>query len=427
MKLKRRAFLQSMAVPTALLARRSSRSAATSGYVVGVGRTSDPYQAARTAIAASGQFPSAAMAGKTVVIKPNLGFAEPSASGITTDPEVVRAIVDLALDAGATRILIAEGSCVQPCPFGPCGYGFFQTYGPPGVISLVDLCNQTDRLVKVGKPGGMVYQSLWLPDPAVNPGAIFISAAKLKTHLSVGATLSMKCLVGMAPPSIYTVPSQWPRQDLHYRGIAESIIDLNCARPVDFAVIDGIWGMEGEGPTSGTAIQANLVFAGLNPTAVDLVALQAIQIAQLRVPYLYYAGSLGMGPTSVDDGITVTGDAYSPVPFTPASTPPTVWHPVSSPNPLAAGQSAAISYQMPQACYTLLEIIQDSDTTPGVTSVKTLHDWTARPAGVETMVWDGTDNNGNPVAPGVYLPRVQAQYTLSGPINYASTILAVTK
>jgi len=218
----------------------------------------------------------------------------------------------------------------------------------------------------------------------------------------------------------------WPRQDLHYRGIAESIIDLNCARPIDFAVIDGIWGMEGEGPTSGTAIQADLVFAGLNPTAVDLVALQAIAIPQVTVPYLYYAGSLGMGPTSVTDGITVTGDAYTPVPFTPASTPPTIWHPNSNPNPLKQGQSASISYKMPQACYTLLEIIQDSDTTPGVVSVKTLHNWTQRPAGVETVVWDGTDNNGNPVAPGVYLPRVQAQYTLSGPINYASTILTVT-
>jgi uncharacterized protein (DUF362 family) len=415
-----------MAVPTALLTGRSSRAAATSGYVVGVGHSSQAYGAARTAIAASGQFPSAAIAGKTVVIKPNLVIASPSTTGITTDPQVVRAIVDLALAAGASRIIIAEGSCVQPCPFAACGYGFFQNYGPAGVITLVDLCQQPDRLVPVGKPGGMVYQSMWLPTTVTGPDAIFISAAKLKTHLSVGATLSMKCLVGMAPPSIYTAPSMWPRQDLHYRGIAESIIDLNCARPVDFAVIDGIWGMEGEGPTSGTAIQADLVFAGLNPTAVVLVALQAIAIPQVTVPYLYYAGSLGMGPTSVTDGVTVTGDAYTPVPFKPAGTPPTVWHPNSNPNPLKQGQSARISYKMPQACYTLVEIIQDSDTTPGVVPVKTLHGWTQRPAGVETVVWDGTDNNGNPVAPGVYLPRVQAQYTLSGPINYASTILTLT-
>lgn len=413
-----------MAAPAALLTGRSIPAATSPAYIVGVGNSSQAYLAARTAIAACGQFPAAAMAGQTVIVKPNLVIAEPSTTGITTDPEVVRAIVDLALAAGAARIVIAEGSCVQPAPFGPCGYGFFRTYDPQGRITLVDLCQQADRLVKVASPGGMVYQQLWLPDTVTGPSAIFISAAKLKTHLSVGATLSMKNLVGMAPPSIYTVPSQWPRQDLHYRGIAESIIDLNCARPVHFAVIDGIWGMQGEGPTSGTAIQANLVFAGLNPTAVDLVALQAIQIPQVTVPYMYYAGSLGLGPTSVD-GVTVKGDTYAPVPFAPATTPPTVWHPVAIPNPLTQGQSASISYMMPQACYTLLEIIQDSDAQPGVTSVKTLHDWTERPAGLETMVWDGTADDGSPVAPGVYLARVQAQYTLSGPINYASTIVTV--
>jgi len=414
-----------MAVPTALLAAGRTQAAASPGYVVGVGHSSQAYRAARTAIAASGQFPSAAMAGKTVIIKPNLVIAALSTSGITTDPQVVRAIVDLALDAGAARILIAEGSCDQPCPFGPCGYGFLPNYDPQARITLVDLCKQPDRLVPVGKPGGLVYQQMWLPDPVTGPDAIFISAAKLKTHLSVGATLSMKCLVGMAPPNIYTVANQWPRQDLHYRGIAESIIDLNCARPVDFAVIDGIWGMQGEGPTSGTAIQADLVFAGLNPTAVDLVALRAIQISPATVPYLHYAGNLGLGPTSADD-VTVKGDAYTPVPFAPAVTPPTVWHPVAVPSALTQGQSASIAYQMPRACYTLLEIIQDSDTQPGVTSVKTLHNWTHRPAGVETMVWDGTANDGSVVAPGVYLARVQAQYTLNGPINYASTRVTVT-
>jgi flagellar hook assembly protein FlgD len=81
---------------------------------------------------------------------------------------------------------------------------------------------------------------------------------------------------------------------------------------------------------------------------------------------------------------------------------------------------------MPQACCTRLEIIQDSDAQPGVTLVRTLHDWTQRPAGVETMAWDGSADDGSPVPPGVYLARVQAQTTLSGPINYASTIVTVT-
>jgi flagellar hook assembly protein FlgD len=131
-----------------------------------------------------------------------------------------------------------------------------------------------------------------------------------------------------------------------------------------------------------------------------------------------------MGPASVN-GVTVKGDAYAPVPFTPAVTPPTVWHPGAIPNPVSQGQSTSITYQIPQACRTRFEIIQDSDTQPGVTLVRTLHDWTERPAGVEAAVWDGTADDGSMAAPGVYLARVQAQYTLTGPTNYSSTILTV--
>ena len=143
------------------------------------------------------------------------------------------------------------------------------------------------------------------------------------------------------------------------------------------------------------------------------------------MPYLAYAGLLGMGPTDVSQ-ITVTGNAYSPVPFAPATTPPTVWHPNVYPNPVAQGKSARIAYKMPQACYAQLAIIQDLDATPGVVPVKTLATWTQLPAGLQTLYWDGTDDNGDVVAPGVYLAQVQTQYTMSGPINYASRIISVT-
>jgi hypothetical protein len=42
------------------------------------------------------------------------------------------------------------------------------------------------------------------------------------------------------------------------------------------------------------------------------------------------------------------------------------------------------------------------------------------------MAWDGSADDDTPVPPGVYLARVQTQTTLSGPINYASTIVTVT-
>ncbi len=98
----RRSFMQLLASNSALMAGTTKR-ASGSTYDVGVGYSSDPYTAASVALSASGQFPTN-LAGQTVLIKPNLVVPEPSTSGTTTDPTVVKAIVDLCIAAGATQI-----------------------------------------------------------------------------------------------------------------------------------------------------------------------------------------------------------------------------------------------------------------------------------------------------------------------------------
>jgi len=426
--LNRRSFLRSLAAQSAIVAATSSRAAASGVYTVGVGNSSDSYQAAQTAITASGQFPS--VAGQTVIIKPNLVIAQPCTTGITTDPQVVRAIVDLALAGGAAGIVIAEGSCsAGGAPFGPCGYDFFTSYAsPPSLIQLLDLTTQPVTMVKVGKSGGLAYQYMWLPVILTEPNTVFISAGKLKTHYSVGASLSTKNIVGIAPPSVYQGTTPTERQDLHYRGINESINDLIRVRPIQFAVIDGVWGMEGQGPTAGTAVPANLVFAGLNSIAVDQVALQTIEISAATVPYLTYAVALQLGPGSTKN-ITVTGDPFTPIAFTPATTPPIVWRPSASPNSIIQGQQTTISYDIPQACYAQVQIIQDSDVHPGVTVVKMLQPFTSQAAGTYSVVWDGTNNSGNLVAPGPYLVQIQTEYVINAGItgvNYAIALIGVT-
>jgi uncharacterized protein (DUF362 family) len=427
-RVNRRSFLRSLAAQSAIVAASSSRAAASGVYTVGVGNSSDSYEATQTAIAASGQFPS--VAGQTVIIKPNLVIGQPCTTGITTDPQVVRAIVDLALAGGATGIVIAEGSCAAGgAPFGPCGYEFFTSYAnPPSLIQLVDLTTQSVTLVKVSKSGGLAYQEMWLPVILTEPNTVFISAGKLKTHYSVGASLSTKNIVGTAPPKKYQVSIASERQDLHYRGINESINDLIRVRPIQFAVIDGVWGMEGQGPTAGTAVPANLVFAGLNSIAVDLVALQAIEISAATVPYMTYAANLKLGPSSTSS-ITVTGDPFTPIAFTPATTPPIVWRPVPSPNSISQGQQTTISYNIPQACYAQVQIIQDSDVHPGITVVKMLQPFTSQAAGTYSVIWDGTDSSGSLVAPGPYLVQVQTEYVIdavSTAVNYASALIGVT-
>src|SRR5262249_21141128 len=88
---------------------------------------------------------------------------------------------------------------------------------------------------------------LYLPDTALRAD-LLVSMPKLKTHHWVGATLSMKNLFGVVPSAVYG----WPKNVLHWSGIDESIADLHAAFPRQFALVDGIIGMEGNGPIQGT-------------------------------------------------------------------------------------------------------------------------------------------------------------------------------
>lgn len=403
--MKRRSFLQYLAADAALpLTQRFA--AAAGAYQVGVGISSDPYGAAQRAITACGQWPAASIAGQSVMIKPNLVSRKPSASGATTDPQVVRAVVDMALQAGAAQVLIVEGGVGLGANFSPCGYDFFSTYDPR--VQLMDFATQAISIVRV--PGGLAYLALYLPTPALQSNLIFISVGKMKTHVNAVASLSMKNLFGLMPPSHYFVPKQLlARMDGHIRGVDQTVVDINLARPISFSVIDGIWGMEGDGPLTGTPIETDVVLAGLNPVAVDRVALDFMRIPQTAVPHLAYASWRGLGPPDTSS-VAVLGDSFTPVPFVRANVPPTVWRPSALPNPisLSASQQTSIRYTSAVQCQTNVDIIRDSDIGPGVTSVRTLQSYTSIPAGLNTIQWDGLDNNGAKVAPGVYLARVMA-------------------
>jgi uncharacterized protein (DUF362 family) len=392
-------------------------------FRVGVGSLRSPYAATMRGVLASGEWPAAAIADQTVLIKPNLVSGRPARSGTTTDPQVVRALVDLALAANARQVLIIEGGS-EPPPFAKCGYEFFNTYDPQGRVRLVDL--GSEPVVPVDVPNGLAYDRLFVPRLLQEDGRVLISAAKLKCHCNAGVSLSLKNLVAFAAPRLYSVPLRLPRWDLHARGIDESIVDLNLACSVDFAVIDGLWGMQGNGPLFGTPVPLDLVLAGRNALAVDLVALEAMAISQMSVPHLVYAPSAGLGPADMSE-INVVGDPFTPFDFLPAPTPPIVWRPVATPQSFSPGQGerTTISYNLSAPCWARVEIVRDSDNHPSIQVVRTLQDWTAVPAGTASLHWDGLGDHGRPVTPGIYLTRVRAAFGPGESVGFATGRLRV--
>ncbi|MEZ4767685.1 MAG: DUF362 domain-containing protein [Caldilineales bacterium] len=379
---------------------------AASGYRVGVGRSSDPYAATLRAISASTEWQPGLVAGRTVLIKPNLVVVASPDSGAVTDPQVVRAVVDLALGAGAAQVKIVEGY-PGGSSFTACGYGFLDNYGGTGRVSLVDLDSQPALLAPV--TGGLAYRQITMPELTLAPDTYLISVAKLKTHSEALATLATKNVFGLPPLAPYKPPQENGRFAMHYRGLHQATVDINLTRPIDFAVVDGIWGMEGYGPFSGAPVRMNIVVAGRNPVAVDRVCLEAMEVAQPLVQHLTYAARLGLGPADLGSvqvrGDSLTTRAFSLPLFPPQVEYPRLDRPVFYP---AGGQETTASFTVSRPCVYRVAVVRTSDTVMDVEHVRLLRGWTGTQAGSIVLSWDGRDDQGALVAPGLYTVRVEA-------------------
>jgi len=148
--------------------------------------------------------------------------------------------------------------------------------------------------------------SLWLPR-TITDADVVISMPKMKTHHWAGLTLSLKNCFGCVPGRVYG----WPKNALHWAGLEQAILDVAGAVRPDYAIVDGIVGMEGNGPISGTPIAANVLVFGDDPVATDTVAASLMGFDPEKVPYLSEAARfLGQGDL---DRISLEGDALGPL------------------------------------------------------------------------------------------------------------------
>jgi uncharacterized protein (DUF362 family) len=376
------------------------------GHRVGVGRSTDPYEATERAIAASGQWPRAAVAGRIVVIKPNLVGPRPPESGVVTDPRVVQVLVDRALADGARAVTIVETSRLGAF-FEETGYNaLFGAYDPR--VSLADLSDLASTLVPVAG-GGLAYSAVWVPSLVLASDVVFISAAKMKTHAETMATLATKNLFGLPLLARYMGPGDKARFRMHARGVHLTIADLLRIRPIDFCVVDGMVAMEGLGPGNGEPVTMNTVLAGVNPIAVDRVGLLAMGIAQPLVPHLTYCARLGLGPADLTT-VTVHGDSLEPRAFRLPTPPPLLGYPRISPVAFhpQEGRGTAIQLIYGEPTFRSIRIVRHDDETPATEEVRTLLPDTYRDAGTESATWDGRDDDGQYVPAGRYAVQVTA-------------------
>lgn len=239
--------------------------------------------------------------GKRVVLKPNLVEFD-SATAINTHPLVVAAAREAFRALGAAEVRIAEGpGHRRPTLDLAEAAGYFDAI-PRFEEIFTDLNLDEISRVKLERPRSRL-EALYLPRTVLGAD-LLVSLPKMKTHHWVGATLGLKNLFGVVPGGVYG----WPKNVLHWAGIDEAIADLHRLFPRVFTIVDGIVGMEGNGPIQGKPKAAGVLVAGADPVAVDATCCRIMRLDPARVRYLELAG----GRLREDD-IEQTGESIRSV------------------------------------------------------------------------------------------------------------------
>jgi uncharacterized protein (DUF362 family) len=220
--------------------------------------------------------------GKRIVLKPNLVEFDPH-TAINTHPMVVHAAYEAFRKLGAAEVRIAEGPGHRRGTLDLADAAGYFSIVPDFEDVFTDL--NLDRVAKrdISQPVSKL-KSLYLPHTVLDFD-LLVSLPKMKTHHWAGATLAMKNLFGLVPGGVYG----WPKNVLHWAGIAESIVDLHHLFPRQFAIVDGITGMEGNGPIQGTPKNAGVLVAGSDVAAVDATCCRIMGIEPKKIEYLRLA------------------------------------------------------------------------------------------------------------------------------------------
>jgi uncharacterized protein (DUF362 family) len=263
-----------------------------------------------------------------IMLKPNLVSDNPRS---TTNPEVIRALATIMQSAGK-QVSIGEGSAacsnfnildgvvyrtkkreildgMQQYIFDVLGYSeIARSLG----ISLVNL--HTGDMVAVDVPDGFVFDTISL-HRSLTDIDMLCSVPMMKTHTLGGVTLGMKNLFGTYPGTTYgSVRSLVHDQaaGIERSGVAGAVIDIVRANKLGLVVIDASMAMEGNGPESGDLVKMDLIIAGTNPLATDMVGAKIMGFDPSAIPSFQWANNAGMQPQQLTQ-IEIRGESIASV------------------------------------------------------------------------------------------------------------------
>ncbi len=232
------------------------------------------------------------------LVKVNFITTKNWATGATTDPVVVEAIINRLRNLGKEILVVESDAQMTNADKAVVASGMKEMLDRVGVefVNMRHLDDKTEIPVKDGKALNSIKVARMATDSAI------VSAAKLKTHTGTKVTLGMKNMFGM-------LTTKWKGR-YHVHGMHKVVHDICLTLPPTLTVIDGFVAMEGRGPVHGKPVKMNTIIASTDPVAADATAARAMGINPDTVDHIRWAHESGIGQK---DDAQILGDGLDAV------------------------------------------------------------------------------------------------------------------
>lgn len=230
---------------------------------------------------------------ETVLLKPNLLSASPPERGITTHPEFVRAVVKFIKQFSATALIGDSSSAI---------YKMDQVYRETGMFDVarkekVELVNLSESDVvkfKLFRDDELYISKLPFEVSKI------ISLPKLKTHNLTVFTGAIKNLYGLIPGIL---KAEYHRKFPNVASFYNLLCELVLRVKPHFSIVDGIVGMDTNGPHTGRLRNLGVIFGGQDAVAVDSVFIRLIGLRTHPLIESCYRKGLGEKGELVGDKV----------------------------------------------------------------------------------------------------------------------------
>lgn len=235
--------------------------------------------------------------GDVVVVKPNIGWNSTPELGGNTHPTVVKTLVELCLDAGASRVKVFDRTC----------HDARKTYDSSGIQAAIEGLGDSratisfidDRkFVAVSIPRGQELTE-WEFYKDVLDADRLINVPVAKNHGTTTLTLSMKNLMGVIGGN---------RGQIHW-SIDQKLADISTLIKPDLIVLDATRMMLRGGPSGGNINNVsvkNHVVAGTDPVAVDSYGASLFGMQGRDIGHIKAASDMGLGEIDLSK-VTIKG------------------------------------------------------------------------------------------------------------------------